>query len=488
MVRFDKKRFLRALMVLGAMLVMGVVFLGVGYRRDRARLTHEWHVKVESRPRSTPAQIRGALESLIDYGERSARRDGGPELDPPATIPLSMWDNSACAAAVVSMVNFIAGGEPVLRSSDAWTFASTNVDRVEVVYDRLARFPNDFARDGDRIVERHEPGRLWLSRFGSMLVGRGDSLTVNGVYVVGYHYHETQSDRAILAANGTWNSHLLLLLGRRGGSWWGYHLFHDPRRPEQNPFHIDDLGEELPPQFDLMYIWRVKGIELGLEAQPVTIASMTRPYHSIVPMVGWMNRLRSDRLASFVDSGIMGWLGNVEQYPRMLIGDGYHDLANSPNASSRWWGQTAGYLNGEPIRRQDGGVQRSAYGQEFQCVEFVNRYYARVLGHRNMSRTGNADSYFYDPGNKGLVAFRNGSDMPPRRDDIIVFDPDGLGGDPGHVGIIYDVSDTRVCFAQQNTRQPSACLPVRVRDGRWNIDPLASDRPCVGWSRMGGVR
>lgn len=450
-----------------------LLFLFLGYRRERSRLTSEWTVKVTIQPRRDPATIRGLLEGLIEHRSEPA----------PSFLPESMIDNVACAAAICDAVNFIVGGQRLLRSADAWRFVQVNAAQLEMVYDRPTRYPGDFEVDRvhNRIIE-HYDRRIWLSRIVGT-VGRGAALTSDGIYLVGYHYRETQSDAAILNAGGTLNSHLLLLLGRQG-RWYGYHLYHDPQRPNANPYHVDDLGEELPAQFDLMYVWRVKGIRLGLESRPVRLVTTTRPYQSLNRLVGWMNWTGSARIASFVDSGIMGWFGDEEQYPVIVNTEGGFTDVPSPNLSQhRWRGQVLGLLNGVAIYRHVGADERGLYGLEYECVEFVNRYYASVLHHRNLTQNGNADSYFHDPGPKRLVAFPNGSTTPPEPNDILVFDPDGPGGDPGHVGIVYEVSSTRVCFAQQNMPQLSACLSVRVQNGSWSLSPLANNRPCLGWSR-----
>lgn len=457
--------------------ILGLVGIGlfVSYRADRSALTNEWAAKVTSEPRRSPAAIRGLLNGLIE--SRDPNRV-------PSFLPESMVDNVACSAAVSQAVNFLVGGEPLLVTADAWRFAEANASALETVYDRLRTYPGDFAVEDGRIVERRgHDRRVWLSQIVGT-VGQGSTLTANGIYIVGYHYRETQSDREILAANGTWNSHVLLLLGRRGGRWWGYHLYHDPERPTQNPFHIDNLGDELPEQFDVMYVWRVKGVDLGLEAGTERLVSVTRPYQDINRLVGWFNWTRSARIASFFDGAAIGLFGDREQYPVIVqTARDRFTAVESSNFSRPRHGQVLGLLNGVEIRRHVGNDVRGVYGLEHECVEFVNRYYATRLRHHNLARTGNADSYFYDPAPKGLVAFPNGGTTAPERNDILVFDPDGLGGDPGHVAIVYEVTQQRVCFAQQNTSSPSGCLPVRVQDGRWSIDPLANNRPCVGWSR-----
>ena len=143
---------------------------------------------------------------------------------------------------------------------------------------------------------------------------------------------------------------------------------------------------------------------------------------------------------------------------------------------------------------------RGDYGLQHQCVELINRYYAVELGHRNMTRTGHADSYYWNAAEKDLVAFSNGGPTAPEVDDILVFDGGNNDGDPGHVAIVTEVTlpvDDRpghVVFIQQNfTRcrldglfcKPiwTDNLPLHAEDDRFTVDQGLYPLPVVGWSR-----
>ena len=96
---------------------------------------------------------------------------------------------------------------------------------------------------------------------------------------------------------------------------------------------------------------------------------------------------------------------------------------------------------------------RSEYGLQYQCVEYVRRFYHLVKGFE--TREGrraerweweHAGTYFTNAGDKGLEAFENGGPVPPRPDDILVFQ----GGPYGHVAIVTAVTDDHIEFIEQN--------------------------------------
>jgi len=97
----------------------------------------------------------------------------------------------------------------------------------------------------------------------------------------------------------------------------------------------------------------------------------------------------------------------------------------------------------------------SIYGLQYQCVEYVRRFYHRIMkietrdGFAGKLWDGNAKDYFKTADSKGLNAFKNGGVIAPRPDDIIVF----KGGPYGHVAIITSVSDGHIEIIQQNFSQ-----------------------------------
>ena len=97
----------------------------------------------------------------------------------------------------------------------------------------------------------------------------------------------------------------------------------------------------------------------------------------------------------------------------------------------------------------------SAYGLQYQCVEYVRRFYHRVKGIETRNGMagnlwdGDAKDYFETAKAKGLNAFKNGGLTAPLPDDIIIF----KGGLYGHVAIITSVADGYIEVIQQNFSQ-----------------------------------
>jgi len=93
----------------------------------------------------------------------------------------------------------------------------------------------------------------------------------------------------------------------------------------------------------------------------------------------------------------------------------------------------------------------SVYGLQYQCVEYVRRFYYLVKGIETREgmtekRWEHANSFFKTAAGKGLDAFENGGPAPPVPDDILAF----LGGPYGHVAIITAVTDDHIEFIEQN--------------------------------------
>jgi hypothetical protein len=97
------------------------------------------------------------------------------------------------------------------------------------------------------------------------------------------------------------------------------------------------------------------------------------------------------------------------------------------------------------------------YSLEWQCVEFVKRYYYDHLKHKMPNIFGHAKN-FYQPGLKdgqrnterNLLQFTNKSKSKPKVNDLVV-----MGGHTfnkyGHVAIISGVGNNEVEIIQQNT-------------------------------------
>lgn len=144
--------------------------------------------------------------------------------------------------------------------------------------------------------------------------------------------------------------------------------------------------------------------------------------------------------------------------------------------------------DGVPIFHQSGADVRGKFGLEFECVEFVNRWLVSH-GFKNLTRTGDARSYFDQAAAKGLVPYPNGRLEPPKWGDVIVFSSSVQPA--GHVGIVVAVNNRSIWIAQQNATirlgpfvrpLPYERLPLRQKNGGWVVysrPPLT----CLGWAR-----
>jgi surface antigen len=122
------------------------------------------------------------------------------------------------------------------------------------------------------------------------------------------------------------------------------------------------------------------------------------------------------------------------------------------------------------------------WGQKWQCVEFVKRFFDEAKGHQMPDVWGHAKDFF-DPAvaqgglnaRRGLVQFRNGGNEAPALDDLVVFD-----GGFGHVAIVSEVGSNFVEVAQQNIyRRPRARLEVTATNGNFVVRPSN----VLGWLR-----
>jgi hypothetical protein len=124
------------------------------------------------------------------------------------------------------------------------------------------------------------------------------------------------------------------------------------------------------------------------------------------------------------------------------------------------------------------------YGQKWQCVEFVKRFYHDALQHRMPDGMGHARS-FLDPElpdgalnpRRGLVQYCNGSAHAPQPDDLLVFADTRYG----HVAIVTQAGGDFIEIIQQNilagTRRR---LSLTVSNGHCFV---TAPRQPAGWLR-----
>jgi len=123
------------------------------------------------------------------------------------------------------------------------------------------------------------------------------------------------------------------------------------------------------------------------------------------------------------------------------------------------------------------------FGYKWQCVEFVKRFYYERFGHEMPDGAGHA-KYFFNPlleqgefnEQRGLYQYKNGGDVKPREDDLLVFDD----GAYGHVAIVSAVGDDWLEVIQQNSKYPREKYQLIVEDGTYTVK---GDKNPVGWLR-----
>lgn len=125
------------------------------------------------------------------------------------------------------------------------------------------------------------------------------------------------------------------------------------------------------------------------------------------------------------------------------------------------------------------------YGEKWQCVEFVKRFYYEVEGHRMPDVFGNAKEYF-NPAvpqgklnyRRGLIQYRNGGNVGPQVNDLLVFTDSKYG----HVAIISAVKDDVIEIVQQNAVDCSRqLLPLSMQTGHYYIGTNGNEP--AGWLR-----
>lgn len=124
------------------------------------------------------------------------------------------------------------------------------------------------------------------------------------------------------------------------------------------------------------------------------------------------------------------------------------------------------------------------YGYKWQCVEYVKRFYYDEKNHEMPDGYGNAKDFFDDNVKQGelnksrdLVQYRNGEDVKPKVDDLIVF----TEGEYGHVAIVTKVTDKYIEVIQQNVLgKPREKFELSMEDGQYYVGTI--QKP-AGWLR-----
>lgn len=146
------------------------------------------------------------------------------------------------------------------------------------------------------------------------------------------------------------------------------------------------------------------------------------------------------------------------------------------------------YQNGTKVTQSHGkhyAKDNYYYGQKWQCVEYVKRFYHDALGHHMPSVWGHARDFF-DPevahGEinplRGLVQYQNGGSEIPKPDDLLVF----RNGSLGHVAIVTKVTKNTIEVIQQNVHSHASSVhPLSHKGGRCTV---GKDNQPAGWLRL----
>ncbi|HRC33549.1 MAG TPA: CHAP domain-containing protein, partial [Bacteroidia bacterium] len=128
-------------------------------------------------------------------------------------------------------------------------------------------------------------------------------------------------------------------------------------------------------------------------------------------------------------------------------------------------------------------------GMQYQCVEFVKRYYYEYYHHKMPDSYGNAKDFFDNTladgvynGNRDLLQYRNSSKAKPQQGDLVIMDATRFNP-YGHVAIVSNVTNNSVEIIQQNPG-PAALSRVKYdlqyRKNLWRID----NARILGWLRV----
>jgi surface antigen len=165
--------------------------------------------------------------------------------------------------------------------------------------------------------------------------------------------------------------------------------------------------------------------------------------------------------------------------------------AQASTAIGSFKGVTA-FSNGSV--KNDSGIYNTSIGinsgLEWQCVEYINRYYYLIYGINIRIPGQNADQYYPNASSRNLTSFQNGGNTSPEIGDILCF----RGGAGGHVAIITQVSPTQITVIQQNvtesSRDAAFIYPMTVSGEKYTVDVLQPGASrlgpsyyCQGWLR-----
>ena len=148
------------------------------------------------------------------------------------------------------------------------------------------------------------------------------------------------------------------------------------------------------------------------------------------------------------------------------------------------------YYNGRVSHTAGRNLTADKYnlGLNYQCVEFVKRYYYEHLNHKMPDSYGNAKDFFNKDLKDGqvntkraLTQYSNPSISRPKVDDLLIFSGTKYNSF-GHVAIVSNVTGNEVEIVQQNpgpTAKSRATFSIESQGEKWKIN----NERIMGWLR-----
>jgi surface antigen len=176
---------------------------------------------------------------------------------------------------------------------------------------------------------------------------------------------------------------------------------------------------------------------------------------------------------------IKKYIKNKNPNPKYFVGQKLDSL----NGVYVYYNGRVGHTGKRNLSEDDYNI-----GLEYQCVEFVKRYYYQHYHHKMPDSYGNAKDFYNDSiadgklnSKRNLIQYKNPSTTKPAVGDLLIFDGH-VGNKYGHVAIISFVNDNEIEIIQQNPGPfAKSRIKIKLTKGE-NQFKIESDR-ILGWLR-----
>jgi surface antigen len=146
------------------------------------------------------------------------------------------------------------------------------------------------------------------------------------------------------------------------------------------------------------------------------------------------------------------------------------------------------YHNGFSVFKNNGKHYSKTdyyFGQKWQCVEFVKRFFYETKSHKMPNVWGHAKDFFDSSieqgqvnSQRGMLQFKNGGNEKPKIDDLIVFN----NSEHGHVAVVSLVTEESIEIVQQNIfGVPRQKFRLEKRGANYFV---SSPNTPAGWLRI----